>query len=132
MDAPFRTHNGFVWHDGRVVCHTDERHANVVGTVHGGVGLTMLDSVMGGAVIQALPDDQVAVTVSMTSQFLSPARVGDVLVASAEIQRLGRSLAFVDATLRRASDERVLVTASGVFAVVPSTGAVPDRRDPAL
>lgn len=118
MKSPFRTHNGFDWVDGRIVCHADERHGNLAGTIHGGVALTMLDSVMGGSVIAALPEGQAAVTSSITTHFLRPAHVGDVLVASATIRRLGRTLAYVDGTLVREADGAELVTATGVFAIV--------------
>ncbi|MCT1458951.1 PaaI family thioesterase [Aestuariimicrobium sp. p3-SID1156] len=123
MIAPFRSHNGIDWVDGTVVCTTDDRHANVGGTVHGGVIATMLDAVMGGSVIQALPEDRTAVTSSLTVNYLDPAFIGDTLVATASIRRIGRTLAYVDGTLTRRDQDVPLATASGVFAVIARPGA---------
>ncbi|MGA4507508.1 PaaI family thioesterase [Propionibacteriaceae bacterium G1746] len=122
MESPFRTNNDILWSDDdRVICHTDQRHANVGGTIHGGVMATMLDSVMGGLVIRALPDDRTAVTSSLTVNYLDPGYVGDVLVATGTIRRLGRTTAFVDATLTRQDDDTPLATATGVFAIIVRT-----------
>lgn len=118
MDSPFRAHNEIEWIDDQVLCRTQPHHANVGGTIHGGLIATMLDSVMGGTVIAALPDDKTAVTTSLTVNYLDPAQRGDVLVASATIRRLGTTTCFADATLTRQDDETPLATASGVFAVI--------------
>lgn len=118
MVAPFRTHNGIVW-DGEVVrCATTERHANVGGGIHGGVIAGMLDAVMGGNVILQLPADKMAVTSSLTVNYLSAGSIGDLLVGSATVRRVGRTLAYVDGTLTRETDGQLLATATGVFAII--------------
>lgn len=118
MEAPFRTHNQIHWVEGRVVCRTGPDHANVNGGVHGGLISTMLDAVMGGTAIQALPQGKAAVTSSLTVNYLAAGEIGDELVATATIRRLGRTLAYVDGELHRSGDDLLLATATGVFAIV--------------
>ncbi len=123
MVAPFRTHNEIVM-DGRVIrCRTQAHHANVGGGIHGGLLATMLDAVMGGNVILELPDGRSCVTSSMTVNYLAAARIGDTLVASAVVRRIGRTLAYVDGTCVRESDGLELATASGVFAIIARRAA---------
>ncbi|MGO4957185.1 PaaI family thioesterase [Luteococcus sp. Sow4_B9] len=125
MVAPFRTHNGIVWDDGVVRCTTREHHANVAGGIHGGLISSMLDAVMGGTVILHLPSHQAAVTSSLTVNYLAAGRIGDTLLASATVRRLGRTLAHVDGSLTRESDGKLLATATGVFAIVRRPTAEP-------
>lgn len=118
MIAPFRTHNQIVW-DGEVVrCTTQPHHANVGGGIHGGLISAMLDAVMGGNVILLLPPEKMAVTSSMTVNYLKAARIGDTLVASARVRRIGRTLAYVDGTCTRDGQDEPLATATGVFAII--------------
>lgn len=118
MVAPFRTHNDMVW-DGEVVrCTTVAHHANLGGGIHGGVLASMLDAVMGGNVILGLPADKMAVTSSMTVNYLRAGRIGDTLVASAVVRKLGRTLAYVDGTIAVEGSDEPLATATGVFAII--------------
>ncbi|AKT52609.1 hypothetical protein ADJ73_05190 [Arsenicicoccus sp. oral taxon 190] len=95
-----------------------EEHANVNGGVHGGVLATLLDSVMGQAARNHLPEDKSAVTVSLTVTFLNPAAVGEELVASAEVRKEGGSLVMMEADVVRAEDERPVAHGVATFSVV--------------
>jgi len=127
MQSPFRDANEIEWVDDQVVCATHSAHGNVGGFVHGGLITTMLDSAMGGTVIKRLPEGRTAVTSTLTVSFLEPARLGDVLVAEATVNRIGRTLAYVDGHLFRRGDPTLIATATGVFALV-DTG--PRRDEP--
>lgn len=118
MTSPFRTANKIVYTEDVVTCATDHNHANVGGTIHGGLLMSMLDAIMGGQVIRALPAGRTAVTASMTTSFLNPAFVGDVLQARADIKRIGNTLAYVDGVVTRQGEETPIATASGVFALI--------------
>lgn len=120
MDSPFRTHNDIHWDNGRVVCTTGDQHRNAGSKVHGGVLMTMLDSVMGWTVIEQLPEGQSAVTSSITVNMLAPGEIGDTLVATAVVRRIGRTLAYVDGTITREGSEEPIATGTGVFAIVSS------------
>lgn len=117
--SPFRDANGLSWEGDHVrVETTHDDHANIGGTIHGGLLMTMLDSVMGGTVIAGLPEGEVAVTASLTVNFLAPAHPGDVLLAWAEVTKQGRRIAFVDGWITREGSDEKLATATGTFAVV--------------
>lgn len=81
-----------------------EEHANVNGTVHGGVIATLIDAVMGRAVRAGLEDGQSAATVSMTVTYLKPGQVGEGLEASAEVRKRGGSLVMVEADVTQDGD----------------------------
>lgn len=121
--SPFRDRSGLVWDGSEVVVETTrEHHANLGGTIHGGLLMTMLDSVMGGVVIAGLPPEKVAVTASMTTNFLAPGRPGDVLVARACVVKQGRRLAYADGWVTRRGEDTRLATATGTFAIIDRDG----------
>src|SRR6266516_525047 len=69
---------------------TAQNDANLLGTVHGGVIMTLVDSVAG--VVAARHSGGPAVTASMDEMvFLVPVRVGDVVHFSGQVNWTGRS-----------------------------------------
>ena len=69
---------------------TAQNEANLLGTVHGGVIMTLVDSVAG--VVAARHSGGAAVTASMDEMvFLVPVRVGDVIHLSGQVNWTGRS-----------------------------------------
>ncbi|GAB3822398.1 acyl-CoA thioesterase [Kribbella italica] len=69
---------------------TAQNETNLLGTVHGGVIMTLVDSVAG--VVAARHSGGPAVTASMDEmQFLVPVRVGDVVHFTAQVNWTGRS-----------------------------------------
>jgi uncharacterized protein (TIGR00369 family) len=108
--------------DGAARCRltlTDD-HTNRHGALHGGLTTTLLDNAMGAtASLSVDPAGRAPfLTISLNVQFLAPARAGDALEARGRITGGGRSLLFVDGTLRR-DDGAVIATAQGVFKRVP-------------
>ncbi|MFF5077239.1 acyl-CoA thioesterase [Actinoplanes sp. NPDC000266] len=68
----------------------DQHHTNLMGTVHGGRILNLIDSVAG--VVAARHSDGPAVTAAMDETlFLQAVRVGDVVHVAARITWAGRS-----------------------------------------
>jgi acyl-coenzyme A thioesterase PaaI-like protein len=57
------------------------------------------------------------VTVSLTTDFLGPARVGDWLEAHTKVERIGGKLAFADCSLT--VDGAEVVRGRAVFAMLP-------------
>ncbi len=75
--------------------NADERHANPMGTLHGGVVVDLADAAMGCAVASALEPGESFTTIELKANFFKPiwrAR----LVASACIVRRTRKLAYVE------------------------------------
>lgn len=97
--------------DPHVALLVEEKHCNSSGVTHGGLLMTMGDLTLCAAAREGLPDER-AITVQMDSQFISAGRVGDFLVARAEIVRRGGTLVFVCGHIT-AGDE-VLLTCNAV------------------
>jgi uncharacterized protein (TIGR00369 family) len=98
-----------------VAVDPDARHEREGGIVHGGVMMALLDSAMSAAVGRTLEAGGHVVSVSITTDFLKPARRGR-LVARAWVDRRGRTTAFPRSELRDA-EGNVVARASGVWAI---------------
>ena len=83
---------------------------NPAGFIQGGLLSAMLDDTMGPAVLVMSEGRLYTTTISMTVNFLSPAKPGPI-VGEAKVTQLGKTIAFVEAKLM-AEDGTVLATAS--------------------
>ncbi|MGD1925422.1 MAG: PaaI family thioesterase [Paracoccaceae bacterium] len=116
-EDPFENHVGPFWCaqlvDGshNFVVRADERHCNSHGIVHGGFLMTMIDLTL--VMVAKTEADDRLVTVSLNSEFVASARIGDLIEARGELTRRGRSLAFVRGCV--SCGDRVLLTASAVL-----------------
>ena len=70
-------------------------HANLQGTVHGGVLATLADTAAGLAVRSAIPPGSRHVSVNLDVQYVAPAGMG-TLLATGRVVRLGRRIAFAE------------------------------------
>lgn len=101
----------------------DARHLNRHGVLHGGIASALLDSACGAT--GSLTVDETGrvpfLTISLTTQFVAPAKGGRV-TAVGRVTGGGRSLLFIEGHL---TDEAgtLIATATGVFKKVP-----PHRR----
>jgi uncharacterized protein (TIGR00369 family) len=86
-----------------------EQHYNPIGSVHGGVAATLLDSAMGAAVHSTLQEGTAYVTLEVKFNLVRPisAETGRVLAEGKVIHR-GRSVATVEASLRTAEGDKLL------------------------
>ena len=105
--------------DGAVDLRLDARpdHANLLGTVHGGVLATLLDTAAGLAVRSAIPPGSRHVSVNLDVQYLAPASTG-VLLATGLVVRMGRRIAFAEADVTDAGGA-VVARAQVTIAVSP-------------
>jgi len=95
---PFEIYVGPVYETGegsglRFALLVDERHVNMRGIIHGGMLMTYADCTLGWAVWGAT-DFAPSVTMNMQTQFLKPARQGDVIEVQPQITRKTQSLIF--------------------------------------
>ncbi len=90
-------------------------HTNARGTAHGGMLMTVADVVLGYTTAFGQEPPVPLTTASMSVDFAGTAAVGDWLEGRADVQRLGRTLAFVNAYLY--VGDRRIIRASSVFAV---------------
>jgi uncharacterized protein (TIGR00369 family) len=112
----FPLHNGPFYHrpDAEHVQHgffVLDRHCNGLGLAHGGLLASFIDAMLGHAASGAAKS--AAVTIHLSLDYLSMARVGEWVQGEARATRTTRDIVFVEA--RAFVGERDVVRASGVF-----------------
>lgn len=90
-------------------------HLNPNGVVHGAVLFALVDTAMGKATMSVL-DDGYCASVELSIRFVRPASAGR-LTARAEVIKRGRHVVHLRADVV-GSDERLIATAHGTFAVI--------------
>jgi len=118
--SPFLDRTGPFYSKGRgqalsIGLRVLDHHLNARGLAHGGVLLTMADIALGYAMATAADPPISAVTSQLSADFAGSARLGDWVESRADIQKIGKTLAFANIYLL-VGDARI-VRASGVFAV---------------
>jgi uncharacterized protein (TIGR00369 family) len=79
----------------RVEMDADRRHANPMGTLHGGVVCDLSDAAMGIAMASTLEDDETFTTLDLTSKFFKPIWNAH-LRATATVTKRTRSLGLIE------------------------------------
>ena len=109
--------------DGRAqfVLEPAEQHYNPIGSVHGGVYATLLDSAAGCAVHSTLPAGEGYTSLDLQVKFLRAmtTRTGRVVCEGRVVHRGSRTM-LAEATLRDGRD-RLLATATSSCLVLPLT-----------
>ena len=97
--------------EGRAVFSLEpgEQHYNPIGSVHGGVAATLLDSAMGAAVHSTLPQGSGYATLEVKFNLVRAitADTGRV-IAEGKVIHAGRAVATVEATVRSAEGDKLL------------------------
>jgi len=103
---PFELHVGPIVEQGvkgsrRFAFVVDARHINMRGILHGGMLMSFADAALGQAAWDAC-DHARCVTLNMQSQFIAPAKAGDLVEVAPVLTRRTRSLMFLrgDFTVR--------------------------------
>jgi uncharacterized protein (TIGR00369 family) len=95
---------------------------NPAGFIQGGILTAMLDDTMGPAVFTMTDGKLYTATITMTVNFLSPARPGPI-IGEAKVTQLGRTVAFVEGRLT-AADGMLLATATTSARLVETAKAI--------
>jgi uncharacterized protein (TIGR00369 family) len=106
--------------EGRVVFELDpaEFHFNPIGSVHGGVYATLLDSACGCAVQTRLPEGVGYTSVDLSVKFLGSARLDSgTLRCIGTVTHLGRRTALAEARIEDATG-RLLATATSTCLIL--------------
>jgi uncharacterized protein (TIGR00369 family) len=103
---------------GRARLVIDERPeiGNVIGGVHGGVVITLLDVVMASAAVSQVAFTRTAVTLDLATSFLEPGR--GRLTADGEVVTHDESVAWCRAAVTDAAG-RTIAQAQGTFRYLP-------------
>jgi uncharacterized protein (TIGR00369 family) len=110
--------------EGRAVFSVEpaEYHYNPVGTVHGGLPATMLDSVAGCAVHTTLPAGVGYATTDLHVQYLRAiTKETGRLIATGDVEHRGRTLSTARASLIDA-EERLVATAVATCMIIRPDG----------
>lgn len=90
-----------------------DRHGNPNGVLHGAAIVTFIDTLLGHAVVAST--GRPCATIALTTQFVAGAPIGQWITGRAEMRRLTRTLAFLDA--EASAGETLLLTATAIFKV---------------
>ena len=100
-------------------CDPDESMYNPIGTIHGGVICTLLDTVVGCAVHTTLPAGQAYTSLDLNVSYLRPVQAASgPLTATGRVVRPGSKAAFAEGTIHDASG-KLVATATSTLLVFP-------------
>jgi uncharacterized protein (TIGR00369 family) len=107
---------------GNVVFSMDplEAHQNPLGTVHGGIITTLLDSAMGCAVHTTLPAGGMYTTLELKVNFLRPSFAGGArLLAEGTVLNRGSTAVLVEATITDAGSGKKVAHGTSTCLILP-------------
>ena len=111
--------------EGNVVFTMDplEAHQNPLGTVHGGIISTLLDSAMGCAVHTTLPPGGMYTTLELKVNFLRPSFAGGArLLAEGTVLHRGSTAVLVEATITDADAGKKIAHGTSTCLILPPRG----------
>jgi acyl-coenzyme A thioesterase PaaI-like protein len=117
-DAGFNKYVGPVWRspDGsEFLFDVRDVHLNGGGALHGGMAMALADIVMGRTVHDALEGGR-AMTISLNTDLIGPAKRGDRVRGLATITRKTRSIVFISCEL--AVEGKPILTATGLWKIL--------------
>ena len=126
--VPSKFTNGFLDHTGPYYLKKDKQgrttvgmrvannHINYINVAHGGVLTTLADVALSLQVHVSEKPNLPISTVSLTTNFLSGAKLGDWIEGVGTIDRIGGKLAYVHGSIW--SGEKTLMTMSAVFNII--------------
>ena len=111
--------------EGNVVFSMDplEAHQNPLGSVHGGIITTLLDSAMGCAVHTTLPAGGMYTTLELKVNFLRPSFAGgERLLAEGTVLNRGATAVLVEATITGADSGKKVAHATSTCLILQPRG----------
>lgn len=84
----------------KIICEmkVEEQHTNKMGTLHGGLTATLVDSISTMALL-CTERGAPGVSVDMNITYMSPAKIGEEILITAHILKQGKTLAFASVDL---------------------------------
>lgn len=115
----------------QVVCalHVEPLHMNSQGGLHGSVSCTLIDFIGGVAIACSDKRDKTGVSVDMHISFVGSAKAGDDIEIEGRVNKVGGSLAFTEATIRKIEPGKQRGEGS-LVATGSHTKFVRERRQP--
>ena len=103
----------------------NEKHLNSGKFAHGGFLMSFLDNVMGNAAYKSF-GNKPCVTISMNTHFTFSAQKGDELIGLPTIERMTKTLCFVNCKVF--SKNEIIVSGSGIWKLV-KTSSIKSVKD---
>jgi uncharacterized protein (TIGR00369 family) len=97
----------------------DTPHTNARGFVHGGLIAALTDKAMGHSCGHKLRGAHSLVTVGMSIDFISSARIGQWLTVETDVIKTGSTICFAQCLVK--ADDAVVARANGTFRVLNKT-----------
>jgi len=96
------------------------KHCSSPESCHGGVISGMMDGTIGLAALgHAVTVGMFCSTVEIKTNFLRPARVGDVLIGRGKVDYTGKAIVVSSGSIERESDGQLIAKAMGTFNLYP-------------
>lgn len=106
--------------EARVELEVEQKHLQPLGTVHGGIVATLIDTATYWAAFLALPEDTGLVNVDLKLNYLRPVSEGS-LIAEGRCLRAGRTISYAEAHVRD-KDGRLIAHGSSTLMALPGKG----------
>jgi len=111
----------------RFLFDAQEKHRNPRGVVHGGMLMTFMDNLLAHVVARAVGDARKA-TMSLSCDFVAPARPGQRIEGAGEVTRVTRSMVFARGAIT--ADGATVATGSGIWKLLGDARPEPPADDP--
>src|SRR6195952_6063092 len=117
-DAGFIAHVGPLYvrtADGAYAFRAEQKHANLIGVVHGGMLMSFADRALGETAMRAA-DGANCVTIQLEMKFIDVGRLGDWIAVRPQVVKRTGSLVFMRGDVREGA--RLLGSADGVWKIL--------------
>ena len=101
--------------DGAYAFRAEQKHANLIGVVHGGMLMSFADRALGEAAMRAA-DGANCVTIQLEMKFIAIGRLGDWIGFRPQVVKRTGSLVFMRGDVHAGS--RLLASADGVWKIL--------------
>lgn len=116
----------FEIHEAGEITYTmpiQEEHLATPRVAHGGSISALMDAAMGVCGLSCVVEqEKVVSTVDMKVSFVAPARLGDILTATAHVIKAGNRLLFIEGRIVN-QDDKLIAVATGTFNAYPAEKA---------
>lgn len=100
-----------------------DKHMATPVAAHGGVIATLMDGTLGVAALSLVVEQgKVVSTIELKLNFLSPARLGDTLIATGKVVQAGSRIIYAEGEIRNQKNQLV-AKGSGTFNAYPAEKA---------
>ncbi|AIQ88514.1 PaaI family thioesterase [Methylobacterium sp. 092160098-2] len=101
--------------DGAYAFRAEQKHANLIGVVHGGMLMSFADRALGETAMQAAGGAN-CVTIQLEMKFIDVGRLGNWIEIRPQVVKRTGSLVFMRGDVR--DDTRLLASADGVWKIL--------------